>query len=331
MTLQVDPFKNILAQDIDRTLYLCQNRNEGEMAIKEIHKAEKVSNIRLFGKFLVSNCKRDLFYHLLENKVCHFSGEEKKLQTTYTDKVTFEKIMDIEIEDLPAMNALLYMTNKAGDIWAIKHPGAQLLHVYKASENKDLIPAEYLFLRGGPENQHLLVLVGYSKEKDKDNKDKGTHSIVARIFNTAVVSAYTATSIDPTQKMPVKLTKLQDFEFKLEGNPGGSKEESKLFYPQYVNMKSWYSTPTQARYTNILVIFLMNYHSFFVVLLQKNAMDQPYKYSSRAERLPEVASTLKVSHGVAIPNNEKYQLSHSLFLLFRNNMMLRLKIDFSKF
>ena len=81
------------------------------MALKELHKAEKVSNIRLFGKFLVSNNKRDLFYHLLENKVYQLSGEDKKFQAAYQDKSDFDKIMDIEIEDLPAMNSFNELLN----------------------------------------------------------------------------------------------------------------------------------------------------------------------------------------------------------------------------
>lgn len=298
------------------------------MALKELHKAEKVSNIRLFGKFLVSNNKRDLFYHLLENKVYQLSGEDKKFQAAYQDKSDFDKIMDIEIEDLPAMNAVLYMTNKKGDIWAIRHPASQMSKILdgprtdESATDKPFNTADYFCLKGGPENQHLLALVGYSA---------ASNSVVARLFKTAVVSAYTATSNQPVEMHPVKLTKLQDFEFKVETSAGASKDDGKSFYPQYVNMKTWYSTPTQTKYTNILVIFLMKYHSFFVVLLQKNAMDQPYKYTSREQRLPGAASTLKVSHGVSIPNSEKYQLSHCLFLFFRNNAMLRLKIDFSKF
>ena len=297
------------------------------MTVKELHKAEKVSNIRLFGKFLVSNNKRDLFYHLLENKIFQLSGEDKKFQAAYQDKANFDKIMDIEIEDLPAMNAVLYMTNKMGDIWAIRHPAGQMSkildgpHIDKSPANKPFSTADYFHLKGGPENQHLIVLVGFSLE---------SNSVVARLFKTAVVPAYTATSNQPVEMHPVKLTKLKDFEFKVDAG-AGNKEDPKSFYPQYVNMKTWYSTATQTKYTNILVIFLMKYHSFFVVLLQKNAMDQPYKYTSREQRLPEAASHLKVSHGVSIPNSEKYQLSHSLFLLFRNNAMLRLKIDFSKF
>lgn len=331
LSLQVDPYKNVLVQDTDRTLVLFQYRKDEDFLQKDIHKAtEKVNNIRLFGKFLVSNCKRDLYYHLLENRVYQLSGEDKRLQTTYQDKSSFEKIMDIEIEDLPAMNAVLYMTNKDGEIWAIKHPAGQLFKIYQAPKH-DKTPAspgfseaEYFFLRGGPEQQHLLVLVGYSRK---------THSLVARLFTTSIVSAYTATSNKPGDLHPVKLEKLQDFEFALQGSPSDfkDKEDLKPFYPQYVNMKNWYSMPNQTKYTNILVIFLMKYHSFFVVLLQKNASDQPYKFTSREERLPAAASTLKVSHGVAIPNNDKYQLFHSLILLFRNNTMLRLKIDFSKF
>lgn len=330
LALQLDGSKNILARDLDINLYCYTLKVGGEYEEKILTKSEKAPYTRMFGKFLLSNFKRDFFYHHSDHHIYHIkSNNDTKAAVSKYSSSQLEKLIDADIEDLPVMNAILYTTNKKGDIHTIRHLEGQLLE--KVMDNSafdntgpsaSFKNADYYFIRTGPENHHLIALVG---------QNVSDHVIVARVFRTHHVAAYTATSSLPGHHNPVKLERLHDFVFQLDApDTGKEKEFAKDTIPQYVNFKCWHSLQTQRNHVNVLLVFLVRYHSFFVGLLKKSSAADPYTFSSHSEKMPEDTVKLKVAYGTA-PPVEKYSSQQTIFLLFRSNSLLRLKLDLSKF
>jgi hypothetical protein len=319
--MQIDSAKNVLVQDFDMTLSYFQNQQGGTYSMRILNQPEIEQKVRLLGKSLVSNNKRDFFYYRTDNKVYHLHGEEKKIKGKYQEKY-FEKVMDIDIEDLPNTNANIYMTNKKGELKVIQHNGDTWfkLDLPESEAQQEYENTEYYFIRTGPENQNLLAHVGYHIDQD-ENKNV----VVVRILSTRSAGAYTATGSDTAQKVPLKVSKMHELFLRVD--PSSDPKIQKDCKPQYVNFKSWYATQTQTLQINLLFIFLVKYHSFFVTVIKRT--QGTIKTSYQTEQLPDSAVPLRVAWGATVPC-EKYTPIQSLFIVFRNNAILKLRYDMSK-